>query len=367
MKKGYVASLAIAAAIILIAGYFVRPKPRVKPESPVQAPPAPTRRGQMRQISDFLAERATEVADHVVYVPSAKASGVIWPDERIVTTADEPALVSTASVINERQPAPVKLAPPARFSQAGWIVVVARNSQNQPITTSGLLGGVADAKCGPIDVRKLVFNTALDSAFAGGGIFDLSGDLLGMVIDCDNTWTAVTSESISALLSQQKGAESVAWHDFGVHVRAADTSERKLMHLPRTGGLFASEVRRNSPAFNMGVRPGDLLMRSGAEQLETTEDLLALGDTLSLIRDGRTLTLSLTPDYTLDLPTGGVTLTSVQQGTRLKAAGLEAGDRIVRAAGIEGPGPTDLNKLLSVDKPFWLVYEREDRRVWVAV
>ena len=33
MKKGYVASLAIAAAIILIAGYFVRPKPRVKADS----------------------------------------------------------------------------------------------------------------------------------------------------------------------------------------------------------------------------------------------------------------------------------------------------------------------------------------------
>ena len=134
MKKGYVASLAIAAAIILIAGYFVRPKPRVKAESPVQAPPPPTRRGQMRQISDFLAERATEVADHVVYVPSAKASGVVWPDERIVTTAPEPALVSTASVINERQPAPVKLAPPpdsARPAGSSWSRAILRTSPSR--------------------------------------------------------------------------------------------------------------------------------------------------------------------------------------------------------------------------------------------
>ena len=128
------------------------------------------------------------------------------------------------------------------------------------------------------------------------------------------------------------------------------------MHLPRTGGLFASEVRRNSPAFNMGVRPGDLLMRSGAEQLETTEDLLALGDTLSLIRDGRTLTLSLTPDYTLDLPTGGVTLTSVQQGTRLEAAGLEAGIELsVQPVSKVRVPPTSINCSVSTNLFGWFM------------
>src|SRR3954452_9014575 len=188
MKRGYIAALAVAACVILVAGALVRPKPapRTK-DTPVQAVPVappPSRRGPMRQISDFLSERGTEVSGHVAYIPSTQASGVAWPDGRIITVAPAPALVTKMSIPEGAERAPSPLAPAARFGQAGWIVVVARSSDGQAITTSGILGGVATATCGTISVRKLVFNVALDASFAGAGVFDLSGDLLGIVIHC---------------------------------------------------------------------------------------------------------------------------------------------------------------------------------------
>lgn len=365
MKKSYVAALAMAAAAILIAGALIRPRPALKP-APAVAQPAQSRRGQMRQISDFLAERASSSAIHVSWVHSSQASGVRWPDGQIVVSAAPPALVGRASIVTDAQSAPVSLAPGDRFTQAGWIVVVGRNANNEAITTSGILGGVADTNCDSIKVRKLLFNTSLDAAFAGGGVFDLSGDLLGLVIRCGSSWTAITHDSVASLLGQQAGTEAVAWLELGIHTRDPKPAERQIMRLP-SGGLFASEVRRTSRAFNIGIRPGDLLVRTGNEPLARTEDLLALGKTVTLVRNGRRFTLSVDPTYTLEPPARSPTLTSVQPGTRLHAAGLRAGDRIVRANGLEEPGPSDLNRMLAGTRPVWLVYEREDRRVWVML
>jgi len=320
----------------------------------------------MRQISDFLSERGTEVSGHVAYIPSTQASGVAWPDGRIITVAPAPALVTKMSMPEGAEPDPSPLAPAARFGQAGWIVVVARSSDGQAITTSGILGGVATATCGTISVRKLVFNVALDASFAGAGVFDLSGDLLGIVIHCGDTWSAITHQSVEQLLGAQQGAEAVVLHDLGVRVRTPEPEERRLMKLP-AGGLFIGETRKGSRAFNMGLRPGDLLLRTGKDPLEKVEDLLALEDSVTLIREGRSITLSMTPDYTLDVPKAGAVLSTVQTETRLYKAGLRAGDRIIRANGVEDPGPSDLNRLLALNKPAWMVYERDDRRVWVIL
>lgn len=382
MRKGYVAALALAASLILIAGVLVRPKPAARAsaapaaaasatavkEQPAQAPPAPlpSRRGQMRQISDFLSERGTDVARHVVYVSSAQASGVLWPDGRLITAAPAPALVSTAAPPDQPTADRARLAPQSRFGQAGWIVVVARGSDGQPITASGILGGAANASCGTTSVRKLVFNAPLDASFAGAGVFDLSGDLLGIVIPCGDAWTAITPPSAEQLLGAQQGAEAVAWHDVGIRIRSPASEERRLMQVP-SGGLFIAETRKGSRAFNMGLRPGDLLVRTGSEPITTTEDLLALGKDVTLVRQGRTITLSMTPDYTLDVPKAGAVLSSVQPETRLYRAGLRPGDRIIRASGVEDPGPTELNRLMASSKPVWLVYERDDRRIWAML
>ena len=45
------------------------------------------------------------------------------------------------------------------------MVIVARNSEGQPISTPGILGGSAEADCGPERVRKLLFSVPLDGAF----------------------------------------------------------------------------------------------------------------------------------------------------------------------------------------------------------
>ncbi len=376
MSRKYVAVLALAAAAVLIGGSMLRPPGRPKAGTPgghgQPSQPAPvataspaSNRGQMRQMSEFISDRAAGAATHMVWLADSGTSGVVWPDGSVVSAPRSSGLFEART--DRVTAAPVILADAERFSQAGWIVAVARSADGQSISASGLLGGVADVRCGSEPLRRLVFNTPLDSTFAGAGVFDLSGDLLGVVARCNDTWTALTWQSVQKALEKQSGPEEEVWRKLGVRVRETDAAGRSVMRLPRSGGLFVSEVRRGSRAYQIGLRPGDLVTRLGDKTVENVSDLSSDAETLTLLRVGKSLTLDAHPPFALEPLAGGPVLTAVESGTRLFEAGLRAGDRIVRINGIEDPGPTDLNRLFASEKPAWLVYERENRRVWTML
>jgi S1-C subfamily serine protease len=302
----------------------------------------------MRQISDFLSARAQGVARHLVWVDSAQATGVQWTDGKIVTVGEGSSIVRSAVVTTAAEPQPVTLAPPARFDQGGWIVVAARNPEGGTVSASGLLGGVAPAHCGAAEVRKLLFNVPLEGAYAGGGVFGMSGNLIGIVVRCGNAWAGITHDSAAKLLDQQFGPEAVVWLEFGVHTREPTEEERKILRLPASG-VFTAEVRRGSKAANMGLRPGDMLL------LDRAEDLLTGREEVTLIRNGRRMMLPVTPPYSLERQDQGAMLTSVQPGTRIAAAGLQPGDRVL------DPG------VLSSRGPVWLIYRRDDREAGVLL
>jgi hypothetical protein len=111
----------------------------------------------------------------------------------------------------------------------------------------------------------------------------------------------------------------------------------------------------------MGLRPGDVLLRTGDQNFERPEDALAVASDVTIWRSRRQMTLPVTPPFSLDVPTQGATLTSVQPGSRLHAAGLRPGDRILE------PAPADLNRLLGRNAPLWVTFDRDDRRMGVLV
>jgi S1-C subfamily serine protease len=302
----------------------------------------------MRQISDFLSARAQGVARHLVWVASAGASGVQWTDGQIVTLGRGSTIVRTASVTTPSEPQPVTLVPLERFEQGGWIVVAARNPDGAMVTASGLLGGVAAARCGTEDVRRLLFNVPLESAYAGAGVFGMSGMLIGLVVRCGDTWMAITHDSVTRLLQQQYGPEAVVWLEFGVLTRKPSAEEQKILRLP-PDGLFVAEVRRASTAANMGLRPGDVVL------LDRPEDLLGDQAEINVIRNGRRIALSTNPPYSFERQDEGAVLTSVQPGTRVANAGLQPGDRLLNPAALDSR------------RPVWLVYRRDDREIGVLL
>src|SRR5687767_5381249 len=137
MNRRYAAALAAAAAVLLVTGGLLRPR-AARPKHAEAAPPPVVVRGtEMRQISDFLSARAQGAARHLVWVDSAKATGVQWTDGEIVTVGEGSSIVRTAAVTTGAEPQPVTLAPLSRFDQGGWIVVTAKNPDGGTVSASG--------------------------------------------------------------------------------------------------------------------------------------------------------------------------------------------------------------------------------------
>ena len=120
-----------------------------------------------------------------------------------------------------------------------------------------------------------------------------------------------------------------------------------------------SRVRRGSPAFRAGLRPGDRIVRFAGRKVRDGEDLRAVvmtarsPATLYLWRDERDepLKLSVELDHepvwlgltwqTDAADPGGIILTHVIPRTPAAEAGLRPGDRIYRVAGrdiVDGDG-----------------------------
>ncbi|HYO82338.1 MAG TPA: hypothetical protein VES20_13120 [Bryobacteraceae bacterium] len=351
-SQRYAAALAIAAGAVLAVGsYLRRPEPPKKVEA---APPAFAVRGsEMRQISDYLADRARRTAPHLVWVPSAQATGVRWTTGQVVTSGPELTPAQVAVVAETAGLQPIALASQERFEQGGWVVLAARNPEGNLIFSSGLLGGTAHVSCGGQDLRKLLFNTPLDEAWAGAGVFDVSGAALGMVVRCQGTWTALTHDSVQRLLESQPGADALPWQEFGIRIRQPSDVERKALRIA-DGGIFVSEVRTGSRADVIGILPGDLLLQTGNRKIASTEDVLALEGKITLQRNGRRLTLPTSPAYRL-ARSGYVTLTAVAPGSRHQEAGLRSGDEVADPALLDRKGPV------------WLVVRRDGRLTGVLL
>jgi regulator of sigma E protease len=110
------------------------------------------------------------------------------------------------------------------------------------------------------------------------------------------------------------------------------------------------DVEAGSPAGQIGVMPGDLVVRIGKQQNPTWEDvemktLTAVGEALPLEveRDGQTLHLTLTPraegpdrvGYAGLYPYAPGVIDKVEPGLPASQAGLMVGDEIVRVDGRE--------------------------------
>ena len=145
-------------------------------------------------------------------------------------------------------------------------------------------------------------------------------------------------------------------------------------------GVLLSRVRRGSPAFRAGLRPGDRIVRFAGRKVRDGEDLRAVvmtarsPATLYLWRDERDepLKLSVELDHepvwlgltwqTDAADPGGIILTHVIPRTPAAEAGLRPGDRIYRVAGRDiVDGDEFLRIVRGLSGPVELLVERDGR------
>jgi S1-C subfamily serine protease len=405
VKRPYLAVLAAVATLILAGGLLLRQ--RLAAHEPAAAPPSQasamqllSREAQMRREASFVADRVADVARLVEFVPSTGAAGVRWAPDTVVTTSRSHAV--RALVRPNRTAADSAGGAPLRRMAAlspdtarrDWLLVVGRDAAGHVLSAVALAGGRTTVDCADGPVEAFVTGGPLDASLAGAGVFDLDGEVRGVVAWCGDRLLAVPVSEVVRLLAADAGAPT----RLGLEVAPADSLARAYARAYVGGdtGLLVTAVVPAGPADRAGLRVGDVIVAVGGEPaVAASAAALRAGDPagLALTRQrGRAraaLRLAPTPadadtgatlgvdplgiDLTPPPAPRGVAVREVRLGSAAAAAGLRAGDRLLRVGDVAVATAAQAARLLGAagarpGAPTLLVVERGgvERGVLVA-
>jgi membrane-associated protease RseP (regulator of RpoE activity) len=392
----YVASLALVAGLILIAGWLGRP--RQIPTAPAPVPSETelqqlARRAERRDLentTDYFAALARDAAASLVPIAATQTTGVIWGEGRILAlTASDNATSANASSGEPRLSVSVIERPEARATadrartmpNAGEWVFVAWRTGEQHAHMAGTFGQVASTVCGGTQVTEVVTSMYFTRPMLGGGLFDLDGGLLAVVLPCDQRLAAITSAGVDTMLRIDQSASQRFFRRYGVTL--GDMPDDAVSFFKDVDGVLVREIREQSAADLAGFYAGDVVTAingapiSGLSQLEALVGQPSQPLDVQVRRGSRRIekTLSARPDggnpaglgagIRWETTTSGFGIEQIEPGSRAAAAGLQKGDRVIRLNYVVPRNVTPIERALAAaDGPATLLeVDRGDRRI----
>jgi S1-C subfamily serine protease len=359
MSRKYLASLGLAAFLVLAIGIFVRDR-LLRTEPPASAPPSEasalqqlSQEGQLRRLADFLSEHVTAIAPAVAFVAETRATGVRWGrgDTLVTTSTDRPAVLVRAPASDTMRSTPLPAPEPARGE---WVLIVGRTPSGAVVSSAGMLGGSIAARCGDLDLTEYIIDGALHDGFAGAGLFDLSGRMLGLIVRCGARLMATPIGDVTRVLGDTIAASEQVWAVYGVAVTPLD--DRARDHFDADSGLLVTAVRRGTAGDDADLRPGDVLVAIDGRPIASPAEAVALlraaspashvvsrrrGASTSDVRLARPDTSLATTTDSLGSPDSGIEVVDstapagvgvgvIRAGSPAAAAGMRRGDRLLR-------------------------------------
>ena len=415
-NRRYIVTLAAGAAVILVVGSLLRPR-QPSTDAPVPAPSQAelSRLSQLSQrrtldsIAEYFAGVADDAGPGVVWLPSLSRSGLVWERGLVVTARTEwrfpdVATLSTpagdvgVSAVAAGPHLPIAalrssdvqgLQPPRRRSAAflaagAWMLALWHSGGNVNFTPAHFLG-TGEVRCAEQLVDEVLSNVVWTLAMAGGGLFDLDGNLVGVIVPCGERVAAVAVADVETLVNQGQTQEGRLLRRYGLRVDVLSEAEQE--HFGRGRELVVREVWTDYLAYAAGLVPGDLLMAiddrpvaGGTDQLELLTEAtrfrtfdLQLYRGADLVRillpaDPSALETPVDPTSAAGLvwnaPPAGHGIDAVIPESRADAAGIRAGDRLFRIDTLEAEDVDEVRKVLSPERevPAFVELERGGRR-----
>jgi S1-C subfamily serine protease len=273
------------------------------------AAPANGFQGAASNLPDLIdSVRASVVA---VVVDQGEGSGVVWSSDGEIVTNEH--VVSGASAIEvvlasgERIPATLVAADPltdlavirverdglsaATFSEevprVGATVIAIgnplgfENSVTQGIV-SGLNRSIPSGGTTPALVDLIQTDAAISPGNSGGGLFDTSGQVVGINVAfippteaAVSLGFAIPSVTVTDVIEQLLEEGTVEHSYMGIEPRAVTPQIASQLGLSVTEGVFVFSVSPGSPAEDAGVEPGDVIVEFDGKDITSVEDLFA--------------------------------------------------------------------------------------------
>jgi S1-C subfamily serine protease len=261
----------------------------------------------LSSFSNELADRVAAASPFVVQVAGARrpASGVVHADGTILTTAralgredglhvrlgDGTALEADLAgwdpstgiaVVRPRSPVPLQPPPASQdLPRAGEVVFAIARSWSNALTASA---GIVAVVGGPLktgrrrQIGQVIRVTApMHDGFAGGGVFDAGGRLVGLATAAEIRGFGVVIPAAIALSSASRvlatGTPRRGFLGVAVQPAALPPSQRAP---GRERALVVVGVTPSSPAEAAGILVGDVLLDVDGTTTENPDDLLDL-------------------------------------------------------------------------------------------
>lgn len=196
-----------------------------------------------------------------------------------------------------------KLGDPKKLVPGQWAIAIGNPYGYQQTVTLGVIGHTGRAIRADDRVYKQLIQTdaAINPGNSGGALVDIRGQVVGINTivrsDAQGIGFAIPidlAKSIADTLIRD-GKVKRPW----TGINAADVTRdvAEYLGLERVEGAFVDQIDRRGPAWQAGVRPGDILRELGGKKIRSAKDVEAIlasakiGQKLKVIveREGRRL------------------------------------------------------------------------------
>lgn len=157
-------------------------------------------------------------------------------------------------------------------------------------------------------MNLLQTNAAINPGNSGGGLFNGSGELIGIVVaksagsDIEGLGFAIPINDVKTVIEQLVSNGYVQGRIYlGVSLIDITDAQTAMLYRLQQLGVYVQEVYQNSPAQRKGIQPGDCLVSINGTDINSSADLIKeldsykVGDYVTFIinRDGQNLSVSL--------------------------------------------------------------------------
>lgn len=403
-NQRYPTVLAIVSGAILGLGLMLKPEHKQVPKPTISETEIArlekfAQRKSLQGIAKYFSDLAAEVSTQVVLVRRAGVSGLVWngdgrivaaripesaaggvlavaqagevmPAHLLAASPDAPLAALGASWSGAAQP--VRRARLAGAQPGAWLLEVARKSDGTVAFAPATFSGAAQTSCGEVSFRELQMSVPIPDGMAGGGVFDMDGGLLAVIVRCGDRNAAMSVDDVESVLRLAEGAPAAVLRNFGMRIAPV---AQDAAAVTASEGAQVAEIRLGRPADRSGIAPGDVIVGCDGAPVDLPDDLYSLllaapaaPHDIEARRGRRLVKLRLAasagtpPGIEFERPARGFVAAAIPPGTRAYRAGLRSGDRVISIDG-RPPGTQAAveRALAETAPPSYIVIERGDR------
>ncbi|NCB49818.1 MAG: PDZ domain-containing protein [Alphaproteobacteria bacterium] len=185
-----------------------------------------------------------------------------------VIAKDKKTDIALLKLTEKKDVIPVQFADKKTLQIGNWVLAAGNPFGLGTSVTAGIISALSrDIKTGPYD-DFIQIDASLSQGNSGGPLFDLDGNLIGMNTalfslnksESSRIGFAIPVDMIKKVAFDLKRYGFVRRGFLGVSFKDLDLSTRTLLKAPLKGGVLITAIEHNSPAYQAGIKPKDILL-----------------------------------------------------------------------------------------------------------